>query len=200
MLNVKKQNTILVLVTVTCSSEMTCHLVGVLLFLFLPFSLSLFIFFFLQTLAHSSTGTIITLKICQDKIEKSSSLHYLHIQLLEITTSKCDLHHLLLIKPLDQIFTKLPQPKLLEENSFYFKEQEGKMKWRLNMNTVIERLQREGSIRRMENRLQEWCCILLLLIKSGLQGLKYTKGPSTLSTTRSLSISLRFYHCIIFLK
>lgn len=125
MLNVKKQNTILVLVTVTCSSEMACHLVGVLLFFFLPFSLSLF---FLPTLPHSSTGTIITLKMCQDKIEKSSSLHYLLLQLLDITTSKCDLHHLVLIKPLDQIFTKLPEPKLLEENSFYFKEQEGEMK------------------------------------------------------------------------
>lgn len=75
----------------------------------------LFSFFFNATLPRSSIGTIITLKICRDKIEKSSSLHYLPLQLLEITISKCDFHHLLLIKPRDQIFTKLPELKLLEE-------------------------------------------------------------------------------------
>lgn len=53
----------------------------------------------MPTLPRSSIGTIITLKIFRDKIEKSSYLHYLPLQLLEITISKCDFHHLLLIKP-----------------------------------------------------------------------------------------------------
>lgn len=117
MLYEKKQDTILVVVTVTCTFEMVCLLVGGLLwqlryFSYFPFS---FFFFFNATLPRSSIGTIITLKICRDKIEKSSSLHYLPLQLLEIIISKCDFHHLLLIKPRDQIFTKLPELKLLEE-------------------------------------------------------------------------------------
>ncbi len=65
-------------------------------FIFFFFAFS---FFFMPTLPRSSIGTIITLKIFRDKIEKSSSLHYLPLQLLEITISKCDFHHLLLIKP-----------------------------------------------------------------------------------------------------
>lgn len=83
--------------------------------IFHTFLFSFFFFFLNTTLPRNSIGTIITLKICRDKIEKSSSLHYLPLQLLEIIISKCDFHHLLLIKPRDQIFTKLPELKLLEE-------------------------------------------------------------------------------------
>lgn len=89
-------------------------LVAVEIFFILSF-FHFFSFFLNTTLPRNSIGTIITLKICRDKIEKSSSLHYLPLQLLEIIISKCDFHHLLLIKPRDQIFTKLPELKLLEE-------------------------------------------------------------------------------------
>lgn len=115
MLYENKQDTILVVVTVTCTCEMVCLLMGGDLWQLRYFSYFPFSFFFNATLPRSSIGTIITLKICRDKIEKSSSLHYLPLQLLKITISKCDFHHLLLIKPRDQIFTKLPELKLLEE-------------------------------------------------------------------------------------
>lgn len=79
---------------------MVCFLVGSLWQLrYVNIFFTLLFNFFIPTLPRSNIGTIITLKIFRDKIEKSSSLHYLPLQLLEITISKCDFHHLLLIKP-----------------------------------------------------------------------------------------------------
>ncbi len=95
-------------------------------FIFFFFAFS---FFFMPTLPRSSIGTIITLKIFRDKIEKSSSLHYLPLQLLEITISKCDFIIYYLLNLENQIFTKPPELKLLEELRIKLSFHRGQKKW-----------------------------------------------------------------------
>ncbi len=99
MLYAKTQDTILVVVTVNLHMWDDLSPGGELVTveIFIYFLLSFFNFC-IPTLPRSSIGIIITMKIFRDKIETSSSLHYLPLQLLEITISKCDFHHLLLIK------------------------------------------------------------------------------------------------------